>query len=215
MNLINNLIQKVEQVFQNFGLSDNLTILLRTVIVGLIIILLALLADFLTKRILVQSIRRIVARTKVKWDDILIKRRVFIRLAHLVPALILYYSAGFILADYPVIENFAIGLIKIYMILVVLLIIDNIINALHEIYHTFPVSENRPIKGYVQVVKIFFYFIAVILILAIILGKSPKGLLTGLSALAAVLLLVFKDTILGYPMLLRTGKAWRSREADG
>ncbi|KPK87385.1 MAG: mechanosensitive ion channel protein MscS [Bacteroides sp. SM23_62_1] len=197
MNLINNLIQKVEQVFQNFGLSDNLTILLRTVIVGLIIILLALLADFLTKRILVQSIRRIVARTKVKWDDILIKRRVFIRLAHLVPALILYYSAGFILADYPVIENFAIGLIKIYMILVVLLIIDNIINALHEIYHTFPVSENRPIKGYVQVVKIFFYFIAVILILAIILGKSPKGLLTGLSALAAVLLLVFKDTILG------------------
>jgi miniconductance mechanosensitive channel len=197
MNFITDLIQKIEQLFQNIGLTENLTILLRTIIVATIIVVLALIADFLTRRILVQTIKRIVARTKVTWDDILIKRKVFTRFAHLVPALIIYYSAGFILVDYPVMENLVIGLTKIYMILISLLIIDNIINALHEIYHTFPVSKNRPIKGYVQVVKIFIYFVAVILILSIILGKSPKGLLTGLSAMAAVLLLVFKDTILG------------------
>ena len=197
MNLINELILTIEQFFQHIGLSENLIILLRTIIVAVVIVGLAIIADFLTRRILVQTIRRIVARSKVTWDDILIKRRVFIRFAHLVPALIIYYSAGFILVDYPVLENFVMAVTKIYMILIILLIIDNIINASHEIYHTFPISENRPIKGYVQVVKIFFYFIAVILVLSIILGKSPKGLLTGLSALAAVLLLVFKDTILG------------------
>jgi miniconductance mechanosensitive channel len=197
MNFITDLIQKIEQLFQNIGLTESLTILLRTIIIATIIVVLALIADFLTRRILVQTIKRIVARTKVTWDDILIKRKVFTRFAHLVPALIIYYSAGFILADYPVMDNLVIGLTKIYMILISLLIIDNIINALHEIYHTFPVSKSRPIKGYVQVVKIFIYFIAVILILSIILGKSPKGLLTGLSAMAAVLLLVFKDTILG------------------
>jgi len=197
MNLINDFILKLEQIFQNIGLSDNLTILLRTLIVATIIVVLALIADFLTRRILVQTIKKIVARTKVTWDDILMKRKVFTRFAHLVPALIIYYSAGFILADYPGMENFVTGITKIYMILISLLIIDNIINALHEIYHTFPISESRPIKGYVQVVKIFIYFVAVILILSIILGKSPKGLLTGLSAMAAVLLLVFKDTILG------------------
>jgi len=197
MNLINDLIQKLEQYFHSLSLSDNLAILLRTIILAVIIAILAYLADLITKHIILRLISRFVTRTKVKWDDILIRRKVFTRLAHLVPALIIYYMAGFVLADYPVTENIVIAITKIYMIMIMMLVIDNIINALHEIYHTLSISKSRPIKGYVQVIKIFIYFVAVILILSIILGKSPKGLLTGLSAMAAVLLLVFKDTILG------------------
>jgi miniconductance mechanosensitive channel len=198
MNRINRLLEIISDFFISTGLSENLTQLLITIMVTIVVVGLALLADFITRKILVSAIRQVFKRTKSTRDDILVKRKVFSRLSHLVPALIIFYTADFVYGNY---ENF-IEIVKsgcyIYMIIIILLVIDSFINALHEIYHTLPVSENRPIKGYVQVVKIFIYFIAIILILAVLLNQSPKGLLTGLSALAAVLLLVFKDTILGF-----------------
>ena len=86
----------------------------------------------------------------------------------------------------------------VYIIIVLLLSVDSFINALHQMYLTMPISEGRPIKGYVQVVKIIIYFIAIILIIASLMKESPNKLLTGLGAMAAVLMLVFKDTILGF-----------------
>ena len=84
------------------------------------------------------------------------------------------------------------------MVLVVLLVIDAVLNALHEIYRSLPISKGRNIKGFVQVVKIVFYFIAVILVISIFSGTAPKVLMGGLGAMAAVLILVFRDTILGF-----------------
>ena len=198
MNAINRLIEIISDFFLSSGLSENLTNFLITAMLTIIVVGLAILADYIAKKILVSSIRQVFKRTKSTRDDILVKRKVFNRLSHLVPALIILYTADFIFGNY---ENF-IGIVRsgchIYIIIVILLVIDSFINALHEIYLTLPVSKNRPIKGYVQVVKIFVYFIAIIMILAVVFNQSPKGLLTGLGALAAVLLLVFKDTILGF-----------------
>lgn len=198
MNTINRLIEIIKDFFLSSGLSENLTNFLITAMLTIIVVGLAILADYIAKKILVSSIRHVFKRTKSTRDDILVKRKVFSRLSHLVPALIILYTADFIFGNY---ENF-IGIVRsgchIYIIIVILLVIDSFINALHEIYLTLPVSKNRPIKGYVQVVKIFVYFIAIIMILAVVFNQSPKGLLTGLGALAAVLLLVFKDTILGF-----------------
>ena len=84
------------------------------------------------------------------------------------------------------------------MILVVLMVIDSVLNALHEIYLKLPISQERNIKGYVQVVKIIFYFIAILLIISILANKTPTALMAGVGAMAAVLMLVFKDTILGF-----------------
>ena len=100
--------------------------------------------------------------------------------------------------DYPVLEEVIERASLIYIVIVVILSIDSFINALHEIYLSMPVSEGRPIKGYIQVVKIIIYFIGIILMIAIIARESPKTLLTGLGAMAAVMMLVFKDTILGF-----------------
>jgi len=198
MNTINRLIEIISDFLLTSGLSENLTNFLITAMLAIIVIGIALLADFIAKKILVTSIRQVFKRTKSTRDDILVKRKVFDRLSHLVPALIIYYTTDFIFSNYESLTEFIKSGIYIYIIVLILLVIDSLINALHEIYMTLPVSKNRPIKGYVQVVKIFIYFIAVIMILAILFNKSPKGLLTGLSALAAVLLLVFKDTILGF-----------------
>ncbi len=84
------------------------------------------------------------------------------------------------------------------MVLVVLLVIDALLNALHEIYQKLPISQGRNIKSFVQVVKIIFYFLAIIFIISIFSANTPRGLFTGLGAMAAVLMLVFKDTILGF-----------------
>jgi miniconductance mechanosensitive channel len=100
--------------------------------------------------------------------------------------------------DAPALVTFLGNVTQAYMVLVVLLVIDALLNALHEIYQKLPVSEGRNIKSFVQVLKIIFYCVAVIFIISIFSVKTPQGLFTGLGAMAAVLMLVFKDTILGF-----------------
>ncbi len=161
------------------------------------ILLLAFLSDVITRRILVIVIARLVARTKTIWDDILLERRVFNRLSHLAPAIILWYSVGFVLAGYPVVMAMTQKALSVYMIFVILLAVNAFLKGLNEIYQTLPATQGRSIKGYIQVAQIIFFSVAIILIISTLTGSSPKTLLTGLGALAAVLMLVFKDTILG------------------
>ncbi len=198
MNSITQWVDKLDKLLLSTGMPEGLEATTRTVIVAVIIFSLAILADIITRKIIVNGIKRFVRKTKTQLDDILIQRRVFHKIAHVVPGLIIYFSAVFIFSDYPVLGDVVTRLALIYIIIVLLLSIDSFINALHQIYLTTPVSEGRPIKGYVQVVKIIIYFIAIILIIASLTKESPGKLLTGLGAMAAVLILVFRDTILGF-----------------
>ncbi len=198
MNSITQWVEKLDKLLLSTGMPESLGATTRTVIVAVIIFSLAILADIITRRIIVSGIKRIVRKTKTQIDDILIQRRVFHKIAHVIPGLLIYSTAGFIFSDYPVLGDFVTRLALIYIIIIILLSIDSFINALHQIYLTTPISEGRPIKGYVQVVKIIIYFIAIILIIASLTKESPGKLLTGLGAMAAVLMLVFKDTILGF-----------------
>lgn len=179
------------------GLSESLVVLLENVTIIVVTILLAWLADFITKRIIISSISRIVRKTRNEWDNIFMERRVFNRLAHLAPALVVYGALQYIF-DAEKLVSFLGNLTLAYMVIIVLLVIDAVLDALHEIYHRFPISKGRNIKGYVQVVKIVFYFLAIIFLISIFSGETPKALLAGLGALAAVLILVFRDTILGF-----------------
>ena len=185
------------ELLSGTGLSDGMLVFIEnaTIIVGTII--LAGLADFIVKRIIISAITALTKRTKNDWDDVFVKQKVFNRLAHLAPALIVFYSLQYIF-DAERLVNFLGNLTQTYMILVVLLVIDGVLNALLEIYKKLPISKGRDIKGFVQVVKIIFYFVAVILIISTFTGEPPKALMAGLGAMAAVLMLVFKDTILGF-----------------
>ncbi|RLE05277.1 MAG: mechanosensitive ion channel family protein [Bacteroidetes bacterium] len=160
-------------------------------------ILLALLADFIVKRVIISSIAALTKRTKNDWDDVFVKQKVFNRLAHLAPALIVYYSLQYIFEAEKLVD-FLGNLTQTYMILVVLMVIDSVLNAMHEIYMKLPISQGRNIKGYIQVVKIIFYTMGIILIISVFSGETPKALMAGVGAMAAVLMLVFKDTILGF-----------------
>ncbi len=179
------------------GLSDGMVVFLENSTIIIITIGLALLADFIVKKIIIASIARIVKKTKNDWDDIFVERRVFNRLAHLAPALIVFGSLQYIF-DLPKVVTFLEHLTTTYMVLVIVLMIDAVLDTLHEIYMRLPVAKGRNIKGFVQVVKIIFYFTAIIIIISIFSGEAPKTLLAALGTMAAVLILVFKDTILGF-----------------
>ena len=184
----------------------------------ILIVLAAWVAHFVTRKILVQIVSRIARRTKTTWDDILVKNKVFKGVAHLAPAFILYFTHNF---AYPVIHQplseldasvvealstdyylslagILLKLSQVYFTLIIVFVTNAFLNAVLEIYNTTEYSHHRPIKGYLQLVKIFVFFMATILIIAVLLEKDVTGLIAGLGAMAAVLLLIFKDTILGF-----------------
>ena len=189
---------RFQEWLSNVGFSDNLAVITKTTIVVIAIIILCILANFITKKIIISILTRIIKKSKNQWDDIFLEKKVFNRLSQLAPAIIIYFTVGFALVDYPAWVPVIKSATYIYILLIGLMVIDSLLNALHEIYGTFPISKERPIKGFVQVVKIIIYFVVVILILSILLNKNPAYFLTGLGAVAAVLMLVFKDTILGF-----------------
>ncbi|MBN2520426.1 MAG: mechanosensitive ion channel, partial [Bacteroidales bacterium] len=192
------LIVKLHEYLSLLGFNEDLLHIIEIILIIIGIVVLAWLADYIVKKILLNIIVRFIKRTKTEWDDLLIKRRVFHRLAHLAPAIVIYYLVDIAFSKSEHLVSIIQSGTYIYMVIIILLIIDAFINISHDIYKKLPVSINRPIKGYIQLIKILIYFVGIILILSIILGKSPSKLLTGLGALAAVLMLVFKDTILGF-----------------
>jgi miniconductance mechanosensitive channel len=180
------------------GLPEEYAILLRTVAIVVLIIFAAWLSNFVTRRLLLVYISRWIKRSKSMWDDILLEHKLLDRLANYAPALIIYYAVPAALSSYPDIVRPVQVMISLTMIMLAILVIDALLNALHEIYQTFPISRDVNIKGYIQIVKILTYFVGIILFLSVVMEKSPIVFLTGLGAIAAVLLLVFKDTILGF-----------------
>lgn len=181
----------------SFGLSTANTHIAYIIASVLIIATVSIVSNWIAKTIILQIITRIIKKSKATWDDIILERNVFSRLSHLAPAIVIYYLIAQAFPDAPGWVSIIQRGTYIYMIIITLLVIDSFVNALHEIYNKTPIAKERPIKGYVQVVQIIVYFIGFIVIIAMLLGKSPGALFAGLGALAAVLMLVFKDSILG------------------
>lgn len=181
----------------DLGLSVFYAELLKLVIVISVVFIISYTANFLTKKFISVIVSRIVRKTTFTWDDILLKNKVFHRFSHIVPALFIYYSSNVVLKGYPFWISAVKSMVFIYLIVMAMLIISAFLKSLNEIYMSLPSSKDRPIRGFLQVINIFNYSIGSILILSVILDKDPIYFLTGLGAIAAVLLLVFKDTLLG------------------
>jgi len=161
----------------------------------LAIVLVAMVVHWITQILVIKIIHRFVEKTKTEWDDYLLKRKVFQSASHLTSALVFYYSCNY--SEILEVTSFMSTLTNIYFVIIFVKVASGVLNASNDIYLTTPYAATRSIKGYIQLGMIVVYFIAGILIIAFIFKKSPMGLLTGLSAIAAVLMFVFKDPILG------------------
>lgn len=162
------------------------------------VLALSLAVNFAVKRVLVRLIRGAASRSSAKWDDILVKLGFFRRISHFAPAVVVYLLTPLVLEDYPEAASWILRLATLYMIVVGILVGDTLLNAGWEIYRSRSRARRVPIKGFVQVAKIVLYGVGVVLSLSVLLGKAPLALLGGMGALTAVLMLVFKDPILGF-----------------
>ena len=156
-------------------------------------------ADFriyiISRKWLSKLLKKVVGKTKSTWDDILYDQGFFRKLASLIPPFTAYIVLTFITWEYKYVLR---RLVDIWLIIVTLFIITSLLNAINKIYESYPVSKNRPITFFIQLIKVFLYTVVVITVVSVLVNKSPEHLIVGLSAFAAVLLLIFKDSILGF-----------------
>jgi len=167
-------------------------------ILTVLAIVLSMIVNIVAKRLILKGLAHIIIRTETKWDDIFLERKVFDKLSHLAPAVVLYVMMPLVLEGYDRLIAFATCVVFVYMIIIGVLVIDSFLNAVHDIYLTMGVSKEIPIKSFIQILKVVIYFVAIIFIISAILNKTPLYFFSGLGALTAVLLLIFKDAILGF-----------------
>jgi miniconductance mechanosensitive channel len=152
------------------------------------------LAFVVTRRVLLRVVRKLIARTQNQLDDLLVHHKVLYRLSHVVPALLLYLGAeSFGPLSTEVLQRIA----QLYLVLAGVGVLTALLDVLADVAHRSEALADKPIRGYLQTVKILLFLVAIILILASLMDKSPWKLLSGIGAVSAVLLLVFKDSILG------------------
>jgi miniconductance mechanosensitive channel len=166
-------------------------------IVGVLLLLVgAIIIDWVVKRLLVGAVRTMAKRSSSTWDDALVEHNVFGRVAHVVPALLVYVGLPFIPGlpdDFDqLMRNVAMG----YMILMLTIALTSTLSAANTIYAATPAAKVRPLKGFVQLAQIIISVIGGVVVVASVMDRSPLLLLSGLGAMTAILLLIFKDTIL-------------------
>jgi len=170
--------------------------LLPPVAGALALLIAALVVDLLARSIVVRALQTVAKKSRATWDDALIRHKFVSRLVQIVPAFIVFAGVPFVpgLPDAVVqlTQNVATG----YMILMSTMALTALLGAANTIYSRLPVAKTRPLKGFVQLLQIVVWVIGAVLIVAVVMDRSPLLLLSGFGAMTAILLLVFKDTIL-------------------
>jgi len=192
------MLEFLQNWFQALGLSQDQAYAATRIGAVLIVFSLSVLANLISKRFLLSGLRIVISRTRTTWDDVFFRRKVFSRLAHLAPAVVVYVMMPVVLRDMPDVASVVTSAALVYMILVIVTATNAFLNSIEDIYRTFDISREIPIKGLIQILKIILYFLAAIFVVSVILNKTPIFFLSGLGALTAVLMFIFKDAILGF-----------------
>ena len=180
------------EIFSLKGIGLNLSE--NSIIVLGIFLVICIASYLISNKILISLISNLFKKTSTKLDDILIEKGFLNRLSNLIPLIIFYNLFNHFYGDYLIINRLALALIAI----VVILSINSLLNAFNEIYNQSKYSDKVNIKSYFQIIRLVFNLFGLIIVVSIFSGQSPFYLLSGLGALTAVLMLVFKDTILSF-----------------
>lgn len=188
------LLELFAKILMDLDIPENISNTIAIIASLIVLFMIAWLAHWVTLKILAKVVHQFVEKTKTQWDDFLLARKVFSALAHISSALIFYYSYNF--TGNEIIAKILLGLAQFYFVGIFTMFAVRLGNAANDIYQTTSYSASRPIKGYIQLVQILIFCVGIIFAISILIDRSPLYLITGLGAVAAVLLLVFKDTIL-------------------
>lgn len=161
-------------------------------------IILSVMIWILSRQVMLQFVHILADRSKTEWDDILVKNKFFYALAQLVPLLFMDYFASIVFQFYPNNLDYALRIIDVVIIFVVLLSILRFLNTIRDIMQEKESLADKPINSYIQVGKIVVSIMMVMIMLSVLMNKSAMSILTAFGAMTAIILLVFRDTILGF-----------------
>lgn len=182
------------------GLISDTSSYLDNIVILLLIIAVTVGIDYTCRYIFLGMFKRLARNTKNKLDDLIVERKIINKMMHIIPAILIYILLPFAFSgeESPRVLAMLQRFCMIYIISVSLRFINSSLNLLNDIYSKKEAFKDKPLKGFVQVLQVTVFFIGIILIISILINKSPVSLLAGLGASAAILMLVFKDTILGF-----------------
>mgnify|MGYP002551587690 FL=1 len=181
-----------------WGVDPKIANTFDEMIIAALLVILAIGLDYLCQAIFVGSMKKLAQHTHYQWDSLLLKRKVVHYLVHTIPGILVYALLPLAFIRGKGLLLLSQKICAVYIVFALLLAINGFILVFLDMYNMRQGNKNRPIKGFMQVLQVLLFFIGGIVIIAILIGKSPASLFAGLGASAAILMLVFKDTILGF-----------------
>jgi miniconductance mechanosensitive channel len=181
----------------NAGMNDTFARWTGEFSMLLLLLIVAYAGYFLSWKILVNILIPLMQRSKNQFDDLLIKHRFFRKLSYLVPAFILYYFTDDTLS-LPLLTGIIRTVLEVFFVLNAILIINSILSTINDFYDRYDFAKDHPIKGVIQVVKIILYLFGLLIVIAMLVERDLSSLVLSLGAMSAILLLIFKDPILGF-----------------
>ena len=185
-------------IFKSFDFSDALSSYLNLAINIVVLIIVAYILDYLFKKLFIIFLAIVAARTKSSFDDFLVANKTAKYLAHLVPLLFIYKTVPVILKNFTYWEYIFEKGIKIYIIILSLWITRSIFNSLRDYLKQKPRFSDKPIDSYIQVIMLFLWLFGIISFVLILFDVSKTTLLTTFGSISAIIILIFRDTILGF-----------------
>ncbi|MFA5523136.1 MAG: mechanosensitive ion channel domain-containing protein [Tissierellales bacterium] len=187
------MIEIINNLLIGYGINESIAVYLSYIIAVIFIVLASIVVDIISKKVLLKLLKVSISRSKTKWDDVLIEKKVFERIARIPSVLVIHLFAPV----FPDFQSWIQRIVFAYIIFNIMVSLSRALDAVDKIYRNYEVSKERPIKGYLQVVKIFISIMATVIIISILIDRSPWLLLSGIGAATAVLLLIFQNSILG------------------
>ena len=188
----------MNEILIDWGVDPKLANMFDETIIAVLMIGVSIGLDYLCQAIFVGGMKHYTKRAPHQWNTLLMKRRVVHHLIHILPGVSVYYLLPLAFVRAKEILDFSQKICAVYINAAILFTINGFLLVMLDVYNARDKQKNRPMKGFVQVLQVLLFFIGGIVIIAVLVNKSPMTLFAGLGASAAVLMLVFKDSILGF-----------------
>ncbi|MDD3706299.1 MAG: mechanosensitive ion channel [Clostridiaceae bacterium] len=176
------------------NMNEEISVILSNIIAVIAVIMLGIVIDLIVKKLFLRIVKAYAAKSNHKWDDILLKNKVFDQLVDIIPGVVIYGFAPV----FPEYQEWIQRIASVYIVIIIIIAVHKLLNSVDEIYRSSQEERTRPIKGFLQVIEIIAVIIGIILIISFLINRSPWIMLSGIGAATAIGTLIFKDSILGF-----------------
>ncbi len=197
-NIQSDLYRSTLELISIFGLSSYSTTIITTLVLSIAIIIILYVIDFLLRKVLLLVLTNVIRKSKTKVDDLLVKNKVLQFVTHIVPIIVAQEAIPLIFKGFPNWIKIAVQITDVALVMAIGLLFSVVFKTFRDFLRSKKSFADKPIDSYLQVMNISLFFVCGILIFSIVTGKSPLTFLVSLGAASAILMLVFKDSILGF-----------------